>query len=263
MLRRKAHHGKGPTKADSIEKNSTETHCTEKNSTEIYSTKAEPLEKPSPEAHSSNKNKKIWGLVLDALLLIVTFFSSLLAFSARWAFTNWSHLTMDEILFELKAPLAGTGNGMITDYVKRAVVPAGFLAILLVVLLLVLKLRPWRKIIRRVFGLGSLTLLVMTLLYCEKNVQLSKWIRGKLEKSTFVETNYVDPNEVSITFPQGKRNLVYIFLESMEVTYTDPQSGGAFPKNIIPELTQLSMENENFSGMSDLLNGGIAAYGTT
>ena len=211
----------------------------------------------------NTKKHPVWGHVINVLLFFVTFFTSLLAFSARWAFTNWSQLTMDEILFELKAPIAGTGNGMIADYVKRAVVPAAFLAILFAMLLLCGRKFLSKKIIHRIFGLGSLALLVVTLLYCEENVKLSKWIRGKMEKSTLIETNYVNPDEVKITFPQQKRNLIYIFLESMEIAYTDPGSGGVFPENIIPELTRLSMENENFSGESGLLNGGVAAAGTT
>jgi hypothetical protein len=52
-------------------------------------------------------------------------------------------------------------------------------------------------------------------------------------------------------------------MESMEMTYTDAASGGAFPSNIIPELTQLSMEGENFSGDTGLLNGGKVMPGTT
>ena len=56
--------------------------------------------------------------------------------------------------------------------------------------------------------------------------------------------------------------MIYIYLESMETTFADKKSGGAFDENVIPELTQLSMENENFSGHTDL-NGGYSLTGTT
>jgi hypothetical protein len=52
-------------------------------------------------------------------------------------------------------------------------------------------------------------------------------------------------------------------MESMEMTFSDPSSGGAFPSDLIPELTRLSMESENFSGNSGLLNGGKVMPGTT
>ena len=68
------------------------------------------------------------------------------------------------------------------------------------------------------------------------------------EVSTFIADNYVDPRSVEITFPEQKRNLIYIFLESMETTYADTENGGTFEKNVIPELTTLAQENEDFSG---------------
>lgn len=70
------------------------------------------------------------------------------------------------------------------------------------------------------------------------------------------------PTDVALTFPEKKRNLIYIFLESMEITYADEQSGGAFKENVIPELTELSLENENFSGDRNVLNGGTSLPGT-
>ncbi len=47
------------------------------------------------------------------------------------------------------------------------------------------------------------------------------------------------------------------------MTYADEAAGGAFETNLIPELTELSKKNENFSGDSDELNGGIPMPGTT
>ena len=69
----------------------------------------------------------------------------------------------------------------------------------------------------------------------------------KKQYSDFVENEYVNPETVKLTFPEKKRNLIYIFLESMEMTYADKENGGGFEENCIPELTKLSEENENFS----------------
>ena len=49
----------------------------------------------------------------------------------------------------------------------------------------------------------------------------------------------------------------------MEMTYADKKNGGAFDENVIPELTQLAQENEDFSGKSNKLNGGYSMPGTT
>ena len=49
----------------------------------------------------------------------------------------------------------------------------------------------------------------------------------------------------------------------MEATYSDNENGGAFKKNVIPELTELAQANEDFSGKSKKLNGGYAMPGAT
>ena len=49
----------------------------------------------------------------------------------------------------------------------------------------------------------------------------------------------------------------------METTYTDEKNGGAFEENVIPELTKLAQENEDFSGKSKKLNGGYSLTGST
>ena len=64
--------------------------------------------------------------------------------------------------------------------------------------------------------------------------------------SMFLQENYMDPALVPVTFPEQKRNLVYIFMESVESTYASIDVGGAFAENDIPEMTQLAMENVNF-----------------
>ena len=72
----------------------------------------------------------------------------------------------------------------------------------------------------------------------------------------------MDPALVPVTFPEQKRNLVYIFMESMESTYASTDVGGAFAENDIPEMTQLAMENVNFS-TGDMLGGLIPSDGAT
>ena len=94
-------------------------------------------------------------------------------------------------------------------------------------------------------------------------LDIGDYLKGQSTYSTFIDDNYVDPSSVNITFPEQKRNLIYIFLESMEMTYADQEDGGAFEENVIPELTGLAQENEDFSGEDKKLNGGYSMPGTT
>ena len=49
----------------------------------------------------------------------------------------------------------------------------------------------------------------------------------------------------------------------METTFADIGSGGAFSENYIPELTQISEANEDFTGEEDVLGGAVSYAGTT
>ena len=86
-------------------------------------------------------------------------------------------------------------------------------------------------------------------------LDISGYVDNQSEVSTFIEDNYVDPRSVTLTIPDKKKNLIYIFLESVEMTYADKEDGGAFEENVIPDLTELAQENEDFSGDSNQLNG--------
>jgi phosphoglycerol transferase len=81
--------------------------------------------------------------------------------------------------------------------------------------------------------------------------------------STFIKDNYVDPSKVDLQFPQKKRNLIYVYLESMEQTYTDPSVGGTHKQNLIPELTKIAQQNESFSNSKTKINGSHSVSGTT
>ncbi|GLL51563.1 hypothetical protein YA5_015390 [Tetragenococcus halophilus] len=68
------------------------------------------------------------------------------------------------------------------------------------------------------------------------------------EDTEIYDNNYVDPADVDLQFPKEKRNLVYIFLESMESSYADKSIGGNEDENLIPNLTDFALnEGTQFS----------------
>jgi len=82
------------------------------------------------------------------------------------------------------------------------------------------------------------------------------------EESSFIENNYADPRTVQLTFPKEKRNLICIYLESMENTFADTAAGEPITADYIPELTKLARENVSFSHNEGM--GGPYSYeGTT
>ena len=86
----------------------------------------------------------------------------------------------------------------------------------------------------------------------EKNASYSK----------FFDDNYINPDSVKIVPPGQKRNLILIYLESLETTFSDKEHGGGQDSNLIPEITELALQNVNFGKSGKLIGGGINVHGT-
>ena len=206
---------------------------------------------------------KILYWVGEILTVFLAGLSVLLALSVRWMFATWTNLSMDELVYHLTAPLDGTNTDMIWDYVRVCAVPT-----ILVIFFLILILIAWRKkekvhLFRGIINLVALVGIIVMLGYTWTELGVGDYLKNRNTESNFIEEEYVDPMDVAVVFPEQKRNLIYIFLESMETTYSDVDDGGAFDENVIPELTEIAQTNEDFSGADPKLNGGYSLAGTT
>ncbi|NEX02257.1 phosphoglycerol transferase [Pseudobutyrivibrio sp. NOR37] len=201
-------------------------------------------------------------------ILVYLFLALLLVlFGTISYFTNtWKELTYQEILFHLKTSIEGTNPDMIISGLVHYGIPMLFLFVVLVVILHIVKKKNPK--IKMIVAAGMLLVLLVAnifniIRFNNKTNVITDYINSKkgITGPDFVGENYVDPATVSLTFPEKKRNLIYIYLESMEMTYADKENGGGFDFNCIPNLTKLSEENDNFSGDSSTLNGGIILPG--
>lgn len=208
--------------------------------------------------------KKKAIMIVKGVGLLVSTIAMLLCFSIKWMFDTWANLTMDELIYHLKAPLEGTNEDMIWDYILKCILPTIIIFIIVYVIMKMInkKGRKNGKFLG-VICVVSIGVMCISIYNVWTKLDVGEYISGQNEFSTFIDDNYVDPRDVDIVFPEKKKNLIYIFLESMETTYTDEKNGGAFEENVIPELTKLAQENEDFSGKSKKLNGGCSLTGTT
>ena len=94
----------------------------------------------------------------------------------------------------------------------------------------------------------------LTALFAETHTYAYIW--HQIRKTEIYDKYYVVPDEQVVTFPGKKKNLIYIFLESFENSYTTPENGGLQHWDFMPELTRLAKENVNFSH-NDLLGGSV------
>ena len=92
------------------------------------------------------------------------------------------------------------------------------------------------------------------------------YIRSLSLSGQLYEQHYVDPSRASLIFPEQKRNLVYIYLESMENTVASQEHGGQSDISLIPELEALALDPQNISfshQTAGLIGGAYPAHGTT
>ena len=82
------------------------------------------------------------------------------------------------------------------------------------------------------------------------------YIKNRMSTSHLYEDHYVKPDSDNITFPGKKKNLIYIYLESFENSYSTTENGGLQDQDMMPQLTKLANENLNFSH-NDKLGGSI------
>ena len=167
--------------------------------------------------------KKVLTMLGTVLTVVLTALATILCFSIQWMFDTWSNLTMDELVYHLTAPLDGTNEGMIMEYLNTCVAPT-----LLVLVLILMLFIAWRKKKKYyvVMGVGMIASLAVSTIVVRSawtKLDAGSYVKAQGEYSDFIDDYYVDPAEVEITFPEKKRNLIFIFLESMETTYADTE----------------------------------------
>ena len=197
------------------------------------------------------------------LMIIISVLGFILYNLGNWVLDTWGLLSIDEIIFHLKVPLDGTNSDVVLDGIN-ACVPLAVLVLFLSIFLIIG--------LRNKHGKCMIALFLVAVIACGSvgraayevydELDVKEYLVSQKKESHFIEQNYVDPRTTKITFPDKKRNLIYIYLESMESTFASKGDGGGLDFNCIPELTTLAEENTNFSN-SDKLGGGYPAYGGT
>ena len=206
------------------------------------------------------------GPVLSSVLLLICL---LCFFAARWYVSTYGQTGFDSILYTLFGGLGGAESGLIRAFILEGVVSAVVCTVLVSFLLFfcpkkTIRIRqitvyPFR---RWVSGLLAAVICLGTLIHAAVSTGFPEYIYYLFHPTAIYEECYVNPDSVEITFPEKKRNLIYIFLESMETAYFGKEQGGAMDVNLVPELYELAEHNINFS-QNDSVGGFRSVNGTT
>ena len=198
------------------------------------------------------KSLRPLSLPVKLLCALLVVSSTICLFSAHWYVQTYGNTGFDSILFTLQSSVGGAESTLVYRFLIGAILPAALASAGFLVLLFYIPCRfPALRKLRGSLGIVAALALSMALsTNAAVTVELDEYIVDLVVESELFENEYVDPDTVTITFPEEKRNLVYIMLESMEISYLSEELGGALEYTLIPELYDLALNNTNFSHSS-------------
>ncbi len=227
------------------------------------------------QANSKGNGRRAAELAVSCVLFAA---ASILTGITAWVNDTFD-LTFQQILYTLASPLDGSELGVVADGVRACIPHLAVLALFILAGTACLRLQRRFSVTLRVdayrfhhrFDLLNLMrhLMALLALFClfgsvkfvDNSLDILDYVKLRMDASTLYERHYVDPKRVKITAPERKKNLLCIYMESMETTYASQEAGGRQAVNYIPNLTALAGENCSFSN-STLLGGSHSGTGT-
>ncbi len=220
-----------------------------------------------------NKRRK-WPYIIGLILL---FIGLLLAFSVKWIYDTYGNITIYSILYLINSPMSGTDSTYIISYIKQSLLPVLAIMVLIIfltnnfyrknIVLIVKKASKKMKItlfpfmwLRTVALLIGIITVGVSCTWGYYRTGLNIYIQNTLTVSNFYEEYYVDPATAKLEFPEKKRNLIYLSVESLEKTLESKENDGNKEPNHLPYCTQLqnkyiAVENEK-GGQGYIVEGG-------
>lgn len=199
--------------------------------------------------------------------------SSMFLFVGNWILKTFGTITADKLIFQIRSSQEGVNSEFIKLFFIQCLFPAIIISIIITLLCLdfFIKGNGLWELLHRIKVNNYVIVCILFILpiivagyYLKElsdNICLDEYIRACQNNSHFIDDNYVDPLSTSIVFSKGKRNLIYIYLESMENSFLSQNEGGMLEVNLIPEL-QVIAENNIYFSNTNSHGGAISVIGT-
>lgn len=190
------------------------------------------------------------------LSYVLLFISNLLITVSYYVKGVLLEVNLYELIYYFTNDKSGPGNGTVifTAILNCLWVFLLISVLILLILLIVKKYKP--TIFNKFLFILSICLFVFSLFLVIRVSKTDSYLYNKFKNSDIYDKYYVDANKVNISFPNKKRNLILIYLESMESSLFSKDNGGTFKSSRIPELEDIALKNTNFSN-SNKLGGGL------
>lgn len=190
---------------------------------------------------------------------------------AVW-FSQTFTIGIQEILFTIKSPLQGAD----TDFLNKAIafinlksliaILFAYICLVSILEFLFSKVKVSINLKSNKHNLFKINVYVATILiialsiifslfnsikFADKTAKITEYLKLEKAQTKIFEEQYIKPSS-DIVKGNGK-NLIYIYMESMETTYASKSVGGSQEEtNYIPYLTELASKNINFSQNENL-----------
>ena len=210
------------------------------------------------------KNKKLLLIVLQDLIFI---FSTLLFFALPWSLRNYPMQHPINVFFVVISNTEGADSNTLNSILFGFVIPSLVVYIIYKIVIYILNKKNINFLKNKALKINLLYLATMVLIcFTTLKMYIYPTLVYKIiktpEYSVFYEQNYINPNTAKIKVPEKKRNLITLYVESLESSYASINDGGVFEDNLIPNLSKLAKENINFSH-SEKIGGGENLEGTS
>ena len=184
------------------------------------------------------------------LLLIL---SGIMVALVLYIMGRFQHITFEQLLYSLFYSKGSSIHAVLEGIVVCIIIFVVYMGLVLFPFLGKVKIRDtvFFPIPRELFFSYSIYLFFLMFVASGLYFGLFKYVYYQIDTTDLFDY-YVDPRSVDIQFNGEKKNLIYIFVESLEMSGVSSSNGGFFDKSIIPDLEKLALENTNFSNGSQL-----------
>lgn len=213
------------------------------------------------------------GKLKNIIIFILSLFISIIVTGSLYYFFNYKSNDFEELLFYL---FNGAEKGSLSVFLtalKLCFIPAILLFFLIYIPTTNFNHKFTIKIKNKILHIYPInfiynhkkayifTLSIFALLIFIYAFKIDSYIINKMKSTNIYENYYINGEDINISFPNDKKNLIIIMLESVETTLCSKNSNGGWDYSIIPELENIANNNINFSN-TNLLGGARQTYGT-
>lgn len=181
--------------------------------------------------------------------------------SSFWVINYFDNPTFEQILYHIYTSVSGTDIKIIANYLIKCLLIPGVITILFLIFNKKINKLFEKKWISNNITIASIIIFIASIYFSLDYTGCISYLTNQQVESTFIEENYVDPQKVNIIFPEKKKNLIVLYIESMESSYSSIDKGGLFKNNYIPNLTKIANNNISFSN-TERMGGAYSITGT-